>query len=33
MGLAVRDYKDVNNGSLLLGGKNGYYTWFRCRNF
>jgi len=24
MGLAARDYKDVNNGSLLLGGKNGF---------
>jgi len=27
MGLAARDYKDVNTGSLLLGGKNG------CRHF
>jgi len=26
MGLAARDYKDMNTGSLLLGDKNGYYT-------
>jgi len=33
MGLAARDYKDMNTGSLLLGDKNGYYTWLCSRNF
>jgi hypothetical protein len=33
MGLAARDYKGMSTGSLLPGGKNGYYTLILLQKF